>query len=384
MADSGRQYREGDLTLAEELARRAALAIDNAELYRDAHVAEARFRGLFDGAADAIVVLAPDGRLLDVNPAASTLTGYPRADLLQMRAGTGKVVRDGQRMSVERARQVAERGYFRGELEIIRNDGRVVPVESIVHPVVLPSGTVLINMMRDISERREMERVEREFIAMVTHELKGPLTSIIGFGQLMGRGAVDSESGVAAILGQAAQLERLVDDLLDAARAETGRLELRRAPVDLAGIVHSCVERARAQTERHTIRTAMTDSRLTGSWDGDRVAQVLGNLLSNAVKYAPDGGEIVISVRREGDLARVSVRDEGVGIAPEALPRLFERFYRGERTPRDGAAGLGLGLHIARSLVEAHGGRIWAESEPGRGSTFTFTLPLADEPPSSG
>ena len=230
-------------------------------------------------------------------------------------------------------------------------------------------------MMRDISRRRELERIQREFMAIVTHELKGPLTSIKGYSQIMQRQESYNERAVESILLQTGQIERLVDDMLDAARTDADRLELQRAQVDLVDVARTAVEQARAATAGHTIRVETNLPRLTGDWDRERLVQVFSNLLSNAVKYSPYGGEIVVTVDRVNDAAQVSVIDQGVGIPRDALPRLFERFYRVKDADRVDIKGLGLGLYITRSLIEAHGGQISVTSEPGRGSTFTFTLP---------
>jgi signal transduction histidine kinase len=242
--------------------------------------------------------------------------------------------------------------------------------------VDLPAGPLYVAVLRDIAARRALERGQRDFVAMVTHELKGPLTALKGYAQLMQRRATYSERGVAAILTQTAQIERLIDDLLDAARSDAGQLELRRARADLTAIARDCVEQAQAASASHRVRLDAPEERLVGVWDAGRVQQVLGNLLSNAIKYAPDGGDITVRLADLGDAAEVTVSDQGIGMGPDALARLFERFYR-SGAARGSAQGLGLGLNIARALVEAHGGRIWATSELGVGSTFIFTLPYA-------
>lgn len=149
--------------------------------------------------------------------------------------------------------------------------------------------------------------------------------------------------------------------------------------MDLGALVQAAVEQAQVLSARHTVRAAVPPIPLRGWWDRDRVDQVLQNLLANALKYAPAGGAVTVGVDVEdgGRAARVWVQDEGGGIPTEAQPRLFERFYRTADAVASGAPGLGLGLAISKALVEAHGGQIWVDSQPGAGSTFTFTLPFA-------
>ena len=211
---------------------------------------------------------------------------------------------------------------------------------------------------------------------MVTHDLKTPLTSIKGLAQLMLRRQAFNPQALETIVGQSNHLERLINDLLDVARMEAGRLDLQLAPVDLGQLAQLATAQAQATTTRHTIRVEIAEQPMIHAWDGDRIRQILINLLTNAIKYSPDGGEVVVRVADdpEGQQATVSVIDGGLGIAPDILPRLFSRFYRAEASLTAGE-GLGLGLYISRSLVVAHGGRIWVDSTPGAGSTFTFTLP---------
>jgi signal transduction histidine kinase len=193
------------------------------------------------------------------------------------------------------------------------------------------------------------------------------------------RAAYDPRS-LAVIVRQANLIERLVSDLRDAARLEENRLELMPEAVDLVSLAEGAAAQASALATTHTLRLELPDGPLVGWWDGDRIAQVLQNLLSNAIKYAPDGGEIVLRVEDRGDEAQASVTDHGIGIAPEAIPNLFSRFYRAEGATSRAIQGLGLGLYITKALIEAHGGRIWVESAVGAGSTFTVTLPRTPPP----
>ncbi len=380
-AGSGRRYGEADLALAEELAGRAALAVDNARLYAEARAAEARYRAVFAGVADAILVADAAGRYLDANPAALALLGYGRDELLGLRV-PDVVARERPWAEGEYARFLAE-GAWRGELELRRRDGSKVPVEAVATVVELPDGPIYLSALRDASARRALARLQEDFLAMVGHDLRSPLTAVVGQAQLMRRRRAYSERGVEAILAQAERMGRLVTDLGDVVRLEAGRLELARAPVDLAGLAREGAEQARLLDPRCPVRIEAPEVPVVALADRDRLGQVLQNLIGNAVKYSPEGSEVVVVVSAEDAEARLSVADRGIGVAPEHLPRLFDRFYRADAT--GAPAGLGLGLYISRMLVEAHGGRIWAESAPGEGSTFTVALPLAAEPaPTAG
>jgi len=166
------------------------------------------------------------------------------------------------------------------------------------------------------------------------------------------------------------------------ALADAGQLRLHTAPLDLVPFLREIVEayRPQAQEQRASLELETPPSLASIEADRDRLAQVMGNLLSNALRYAPEGGHITVRARSEGGEVIVSVADDGPGIPPQELPHLFERFWRGDRARRQATGGSGLGLTIARSLVEAHGGRIWAESVEGQGSTFAFALPVSPKP----
>ena len=367
-------FADDDLTLAGVLTQRAALAIDNARLFLAAQASEARYRSLFEGSEDAIVLLGDDGHYLDVSPATEKLLGYSREEMLQKRAGDLLHRRD---LWLENAQPVFEReGSWRGEAELRHKDGRLVPIESRMSRIELPDGMVTFAAWRDITERRAVERLQQEFIVMVTHDLKTPLTSIKGLAQLMLRRQSFNQPSLDTIVSQSNHLERLVNDLLDVARMEAGRLELQLAPVDIGQLAQTSVTQAQATTSRHTIGIEVAEQPIVHDWDGDRIRQILLNLLTNAIKYSPDGGDIVVRVEDDSSnrLVLVSVRDRGIGIAPDALSGVFRRFYRVEESLTAGE-GLGLGLYISRSLVTAHGGRIWVDSIAGAGSTFSFTLP---------
>lgn len=339
----------------------------------------ALYRAIVWAAADAILVADENGRYVDANPAAATLLGYSREDLLRMQVAD--VVASGPAWADAEYDRFLQAGTWSGELELRRRDGTLVPVEAHATAVPRQEGQpVYLSVIRDISSRRATERTQRAFLAMVTHELKNPLTGILGHAQLIQRRATHRASGIDAIVTEARRLQRLIDDLLDVAHFDAEQLELRRSFVNLAALARAAADQALIVRPTHPVQVEAPEPPLVGWWDADRVVQVLQNLLANAGKYSPEGRAIRVRVQAGRDEALVAVIDQGTGIAPEELPRLFDRFYRTASATRSGAEGLGLGLHICKLLVEAHGGRIWVQSVLGQGTTVSFTLPYAPAP----
>ena len=241
-------------------------------------------------------------------------------------------------------------------------------------------------------ELQRLDEVRSTFVSVAAHELRSPLTSIQGYVEML----LDGDYGPLAeaqckrleiVQGSARRLLTTTDNLLDLTRIEAGQLELVLQPRDMTAVVKDVITEFEPQLEARaqglTLRTA--PNLPPALCDETRAEQVIGNLLSNASKYTPRNGRITIGVglaERTGFL-EVSVADTGVGIAAEDQPKLFDRFFRGESAHRTGASGAGLGLYIARSLIELHGGRIWFESEPDMGSTFHVTFPVAVDAPTS-
>jgi signal transduction histidine kinase len=232
---------------------------------------------------------------------------------------------------------------------------------------------------RLFAAQQEALQVKDQFLSIVSHELRTPLTTIKGYAQMLRRKLTDDPDDLrfaTNIDAQVSRLSRLVDDLLDVTRFARGQFELTTKHTDLRAILEDVVSRFRVVSPRHTFELEIEGGPLEGEWDHDRLEQVMNNLVGNAVKYSPGGGEVVVSARRDGGSAVVSVRDEGIGISPEDRAHLFDRFYRGTAENSD-IKGLGLGLYVTRRIVEAHGGTIDARSRPGEGSEFFFTLPLS-------
>jgi signal transduction histidine kinase len=231
------------------------------------------------------------------------------------------------------------------------------------------------------AELEGVERLRRDLVANVSHELKTPITAIRAHLENLLDGVEQpNPETLQVMLSQSVRLGRLVDQLLDLSRLESGDVPLDRERVSLAPLVHlvlSEIDVARA--DRGVEITSDVPADLPAAWaDRERVHQVLFNLVDNAVRYTPAGGAVTVSAHRRNGSVEVEVHDTGVGIPAEHLPKLFERFYRVDTSrSRGDEGGTGIGLAIARSVVEAHGGHIHADSEPGSGSTFTFELPAA-------
>jgi len=268
-----------------------------------------------------------------------------------------------------------------------------------------PGGVVAV--LNDVTSQKQVERLKDEFVSVVSHELRTPLTAIKGYTQHLVRrlerrlrAVRQAQTQVQTtqklqepnapapeppetydlrslyiVQSQAEHLERLVNDLLDLSRVQWGHLELHPETFFLADLLAESVHAVQASAEQHSISLEINVPDTQVVADRQRIAQVVGNILDNAVKYSPRGGQVTVSLQeQEGDFL-VSVSDQGIGISPEYLDHIFERFYRVRNTASHQYSGIGLGLYVARAIVERHGGRIWFANNPGSGSTFYFTLP---------
>jgi two-component system phosphate regulon sensor histidine kinase PhoR len=236
-------------------------------------------------------------------------------------------------------------------------------------------------LLQDLTELRRLERARRDFVANISHELRTPLASLKALSETLQEGAIEdpavAKDFLEKINAETDRLAQMVNELSELSRIESGEVPLSIEPIFLAEAVKRVVERLKAQADRAGLSLVVDiPSDLPEALaDRERIEQVLVNLIHNAIKFTPPGGQINIAAKAEGDDIQVSVADTGVGIPADDLPRIFERFYKADKARAGG--GTGLGLAIAKHIVEAHGGRIWAESIEGRGSTFTFTLPQA-------
>jgi signal transduction histidine kinase len=354
------------------------------------------------------IVESEESRLVLANRAAEATwgvrwqTGKPASDFFGA-SGVRIFQGDGRPMPIEHLASVqvfqqAEPIRYLQEV-IRRSDGTTLPV--LVSAVQFPAfiadqpqeagGTVARPLaaivMQDISALKEAERLKDEFVALVSHELKNPLTSIKGYTQLL-RSQLEAREGVSlsereqlclrVVEEEADRLSALASDVIDVSRLQSGRLVLRLDELDLVALVRQVAERLQITTKAHTLNLSAAPDSIWLRGDRNRLEQVLLNLLGNAIKYTPQGGPIDIAVTQaeDGQSTQVRIHDGGIGIPQEQQARLFARFSRASNASAYGITGTGLGLFLCRELIERHGGRIWLESEEGKGSTFTFLLPL--------
>jgi PAS domain S-box-containing protein len=357
----------------------------------------AQLQAIFQAMADPMLVYDKDGRILEMNAAAEELTGYTLTSPLyaQSRRDEMPLIKlfDQSGRELDRHERPATRmltgevfaGAGAQELWLEKPNGERAAISLTGAPVRDYRGAIVgaVNIPRDVTERRRLERQKEEFLSIASHELRTPLTSIKTLAQFVSSelakaGRADLEQSARIMERSIARMERLVNDLLDVSRIEAGKLALRATDCDLVALCRQVIDETRRATARDIIFSSDLESAI-GVVDGDRVGQALSNLLSNAIKYSTAEHPVTVALARVGGETLLSVSDHGTGIAGDALPHLFERFYRapGIEVQYGSGVGLGLGLYIARELVERHGGRLWAESEPGVGSTFWVALPLA-------
>ncbi len=324
---------------------------------------------------DGIVMVDAQGTVQLVNPAAQRLFNKPDEEV-----GGQSVI------EVLRHHQLVEmwrRCQRTGEPQTITLE--TTPDRSFVQGNATPLDDALPGMIlmvfQDLTRLRKLEMVRRDFVSNVSHELRTPLASLKALTETLQEGALEDPPAARRFLQRMEteidNLSQMVQELLELAKIESNRFPMQRVPIDPCVIVTPAVERMQMQADRAglTLRLECPPGLPQVNADAGQIEQVLVNLVHNAIKFTPPGGEIAVSARQENSSVVFTVRDTGSGIAPDVLPRIFERFYKADRARSGG--GTGLGLSIARHTIEAHGGRIWAESTLNQGSSFFFTLPVA-------
>ena len=343
---------------------------------------------ILDAAAEGIYGIDPHGYTLFINPAASEMLGVRPDDVIgrpfEAVLGLGGGARVDLGVNAIRATLSTAAPRAVPDAVFRRADGSSFPVEYASTPM-LEGGRVTgaVITFRDVTERREVERMKDEFVSVVSHELRTPLTSIRGSLGLLAAGKlgempVKGRRMLEIAVQNTDRLVRLINDILDIERIESGRVTMEVRRVRAAELAHQAVEVMSSMAEKAGVQLYAWADDLPLTADPDRILQVLTNLLSNAVKFTPAGGEVTVTAEPvDGDVL-FRVQDQGRGIPEDRLESIFERFQQVDSSDAREKGGTGLGLAICRSIVNQHGGRIWVESRPGAGSTFFFTLPAPE------
>ena len=371
-------------------------ALENAQLYDEVNKEKAYIENLVDNAGDAIISTDVEDRILTWNHGAEVIFGYSKEEtvgqsltilLPSHRAGELEEIRDKVRIT----------GVIRNlEVRRIRKDGIIIEASLAVSPIRDKDDNVIgfLHLARDVTEKKryeqrlkELDKMKSAFVSNVSHELRTPLTAIKAsadnmLDRLIGDLNAKQVGYLTRIKSNSDRLARLINDLLDLSTIEAGKIDLRPANLPLVTLVKEAAESLRPVTAEKLINlTVMSADPGVIAWaDRDKVIQVLMNLIGNALKFTPTHGEVTVAVAKNSAAwMQISVTDTGPGIPAEEVNKVFGRFYQIGQAGTQKTQGTGLGLAISKALVEMHGGKIWVESEAGKGSTFSFTLP-AEQP----
>jgi PAS domain S-box-containing protein len=337
------------------------------------------------------IYIMQDDKLLYTNPQFQRITGYSQPELLGRELLSLVAMEDSDVVRSSAVYTLQESNPYPCEYRILNKTGQIKWVMQTVSPIHYEGKGAILGNIMDITERKYLERkvieyeelskMKSDLLATVSHELRTPLATIKGYSTMIldyfaRLGTEETKDYVKSIDNATDRLAKLVDNLLDTSRMEAGLLKLEKSPTSMGRLIRGVVVEASMRANHHHISTTLDKKLSRVNIDPKRIRQVLDNLIDNAIKYSPQGTEILISAKKNGRELLVSVTDQGPGIPADELTNIFDRMYRIEQRLYSGADGMGLGLYICQRLVEAHGGRIWAESTLGQGSTIKFTLPI--------
>jgi two-component system phosphate regulon sensor histidine kinase PhoR len=362
-------------------AHLAATAIEDAQQHERLRQSEETFKALIDGAVDPVLIFGVDGPILNASRSACEQLGYDRDILTTMN------VRDLDMASEARLTDffntLKAGGAITYETTLLTRSREPLPVEVRAGNISYSGKLAIQAFIRDISERKRHERQKADLIAMITHDLKAPLSVIMGYTEVIKDQywadlADFVREGLDAISVSGEKLNSLVEDYLNLSRLEAGMLVMDKKPVSFPALVNRAMDTVTLRSEEKGLRLKVScppDLPPVPS-DPKHMERAVVNLLTNAVVYTPRGGSITLTceVDAKRGVMELSVADSGIGINPEELPKIFDKYYR---IGKSGGKGVGLGLAIVKSVVEAHGGSVSVESEQGKGSKFTITLPMS-------
>ncbi len=379
-------FSPNDRSLLRSFADQAAIAVQNAQLYSQISQEKQRLDILLDTAADGFLLLSPGQTVERCNVALAHLLGLPAQEIVgKKHEEIIRWARPPQGLTLESAEAggwpLTPHAQLYVEGDLARKNGQPpLPVGITYAPLQTEEGILLniIATVRDITRFRQADELKSTFISVVSHELKTPVALIKGYVSTLRREDARWNKSVvqdslAVIEEEADRLTLMIENLLDASRLQAGGLSIKRADVLLPEVARRLVKRFQTQTSRHSLVVDFPEEFPVILGDEPRLEQVISNLISNSIKYAPEG-EIRIGGQVRPDVVVVCVSDQGPGISPEDVPHMFERFYRAPDLARH-TKGAGLGLYLSRSIVEAHGGRMWVDTEVGKGARICFSLP---------
>ncbi|MDO8589030.1 MAG: ATP-binding protein [Armatimonadota bacterium] len=379
----GNVFIEEDVRILETLARQLASVTASAQLYREVVEEKEELEHIIESVYAGLIMVASDGRITQMNASARAMLGLKNGDVL------GKQYKElipHDRVNEVLSTCLTEVSELAEEISLPapqnKDEERIYQVQSALVQGADQQLLGIVAIFNDITEIRGIERMKTAFVSTVSHELRTPLTSIKGFISTLLADTdgyydlVTQREFYTIIDTECDRLTRLISDLLNVSRIEAGRaLDLNPKPVTLPSLIEKVVTAQKSYTHKHTFDIDMSDIIPVIIADEDKVDQILTNLINNAIKYSPNGGQITVRGRFKDDHVEMSIMDQGMGIPKDHLPKIFERFHRVDNRDTREVGGTGIGLYLVKHLVESHGGKIWVESDVGKGSSFIFTLP---------
>jgi PAS domain S-box-containing protein len=348
------------------------------------YIKQSRLAAIVSNSDDTILSKTLQGIITTWNAAAERMFGYTEEEAI------------GQHISlIIPPSRLSEEDFIIGQVKAgnkvdhfetvrIAKNGREIPISLTVSPITDANGTIIgaSKIARDISEKQKDEQRKNDFIGMVSHELKTPLTSLTALIQMTGlKLAKSDDEFLAGAMGRAnaqvKKMSKMINGFLNVSRLESGKIAIDKQRFDMATLIHEVGEEIKTTYNTHEIVFAPVEPTWVDA-DPDKIGHVMSNLINNAVKYSPARSRIDVACQTVSGEARVSVKDRGVGISPGDAAHLFDRYYRVEDVNTRHISGFGIGLYLSAEIINRHEGKIWVESEPGSGSTFHFSLPLAE------